>query len=272
MDARLRETSALIRVRRARAGDGAAIGRRAGLRAQNRYSGHFKRGPMTYTKRIVCLANSRKPPSGRCIAGIEVQPSGFGRWVRPVSERSTREISEEDRRYSDGAMPAVLDIIDIAMKQPQPHLYQQENHLIDDGYHWSRVKAASWSSIQPAVETFAGPLWLNGFSSSYGINDYVPEALAANLARSLYLIRPTALRIVVAVEGGGQYPAKRKARARFRFSGAEYCFVLTDPLMEQRYLAMGDGETRIDEALVCVSLGEFFNGNAYKLAAAIITP
>ena len=28
---------------------------------------------MGYTKRIVCLANSRKPPSGRCVAGRETR-------------------------------------------------------------------------------------------------------------------------------------------------------------------------------------------------------
>jgi hypothetical protein len=35
-----------------------------------------------YTKTIVCLANSRKPPSGRCIAGREVTQTGFGNWIR----------------------------------------------------------------------------------------------------------------------------------------------------------------------------------------------
>lgn len=38
---------------------------------------------MPETKRIVVLANSRKPP-GRCIAGIELIDGEPADWVRPV--------------------------------------------------------------------------------------------------------------------------------------------------------------------------------------------
>ena len=41
--------------------------------------------------------------------------------------------------------------------------------------------------------------------------------------------------------------------------------------MERQCLAGSDGRTRLDDALLCVSLGESFHGFAYKLAAAIVT-
>ncbi len=83
---------------------------------------------MGYTKTIACLANSRKPPSGgRCVAGREVTPSGFGAWIRPVSVRPTQEISEEERRYQDGTDPQVLDVIAIQLASAQPQLHQKEN-------------------------------------------------------------------------------------------------------------------------------------------------
>ena len=47
---------------------------------------------------------------------------------------------------------------------------------------------------------------------------------------------------------------------------------MTDPKVEAAALKGEDGESAIAEALLCVSLGEVWNGSAYKLVAAIITP
>lgn len=117
---------------------------------------------MNYTKTIVCLANSRKPPSGRCVAGREYHSGKFGEWVRPVSERETREVSEEERRYQDGTDPQVLDIISIKMKMQVPHAHQQENHLIDAGYYWEKQGRLSWHDLQGGIDGPDGSLgkWL----------------------------------------------------------------------------------------------------------------
>jgi hypothetical protein len=170
-----------------------------------------------YMKRIVCLANSRKT-TGRCIAGREFDGAAWGPWVRPVSERPTHEISEEDRQFSDGSMPALLDVLAVPILKAQPHEYQSENHLIDDKFYWSRQGVATWDSLQDAVENPGGPLWLNNSSSAYGENDRVADEEAAKLRRSLYLVRPKGLTIAVALEGGGMFPAKRRVRARFTVS------------------------------------------------------
>jgi hypothetical protein len=227
---------------------------------------------LSYTKTLVCLANSRKPPSGRCVAGREKVGNRLGAWIRPVSARPTREISEEERRYEDGSDPKVLDVISIEMTAAQPHDHQQENHVIDDSYYWDKRGTASWSELQMAVEDPAGPLWINGYSSSYGMNDRVPEVSLAALGRSLYLVRPSDLQIVVASEGGDFGPPRRRVRARFKLCGDSYCFVVTDPPVEREHLAKGDGETAVSPVLLSVSLGEVFNGYAYKLVASVITP
>ncbi len=85
---------------------------------------------MSYIKRIVCLADSRKM-SGRCIAGLEINnDDSVGGWIRPVSIRPSEEISLLDRRFKDGSQPSLLDILEIPMLNPQPHACQTENHLI----------------------------------------------------------------------------------------------------------------------------------------------
>jgi hypothetical protein len=196
----------------------------------------------------------------------------MGSWVRPVSARPSAEISEEERRYQNGDDPKVLEIVTIQMLKAVPRLHQQENHLIDESFYWEKSGTATWKQLQTGVENPAGPLWLNESSSGQGVNDRVPEAELTGIKRSLYLIRPEDLVISVASEGGDFAPARRRVRARFSHSGCHYKIGVTDPIVEREFLAGKDGETRIGEALMCLSLGELFHGNAYKLAAAIITP
>jgi hypothetical protein len=227
---------------------------------------------VTYQKTIACLANSRKPPSGRCIAGREHNFGKFGDWVRPVSDRDSREVSEEERRYEDGTDPQVLDIISITMKQPLPHNHQGENHLFDAEYYWAKTGRLSWEALQQAVDAPDGPLWDNGHSTRHGLNDQVPEANLAAHKRSLYLIQPENLRLVVGIDDNSPYQSRRRVRAHFELRGEPYHLVVTDPLVEREYFAKKDGEYRVAKAVICVSLAEPFNGYAYKLAAAVITP
>ena len=93
------------------------------------------------SKRIVCLANSRKL-SGRCVAGKEI---GTNCWIRPVSDRENGEVSEYERQYEDGTDPLVLDIIDVPLLNAQPKDFQQENWLLDPDQYWRRVRRVRWS-------------------------------------------------------------------------------------------------------------------------------
>lgn len=175
---------------------------------------------MSYTKTIVCLANSWKNTNesdGRCVAGRVYEKKAFGEWIRPVSDRNTHEVSGKERAYEgSGGDPEVLDVIEFPMSAPQPEGHQRENHVIDRSERWRKVGRLSWKQIQAAVETPSGSLWRNDRSSSKGKNDGVTTAGAAKLTRSLYLVRPTGLVLSKAKEPGWEgKPARIRVRARF---------------------------------------------------------
>lgn len=227
---------------------------------------------MTYDKTILCLANSRKPPSGRCVAGKEIDGDGYGHWIRPVSDRQGQEISEEERRFESGKKVQVLDVVTVPMIEPRPMRHQTENHLIDGEYYWTKVSVATWKDVQEAVDTVNGPLWINGYSTYHGLNDKIPENLVKGLKSSLMLMRVPDLSIEVGVESGFEgRPGRRRVRAVFKHSGHDYSIVVSDPEFEDTYFAKKNGQYELEGAIVCFSLTELIYGHAFKLAAAVFT-
>lgn len=220
-----------------------------------------------YEKQILCLANSRKP-SGRCVAGKE--KSGF--WVRPVSSRPGGELSEHDRWFDNGVDPQVGDIIHVPMLRTQSHAYQTENHVIDDENYWRFHRKATWPEVMALVDKVTGELWGNDSSSYYGLKDRLDLNVAAGLGESLKLIHVNDLVIIVRLEGGSLYPAKRKVRGHFTLNKHEYRLSITDPLIERAYFKGQDGEFDVGEATLCISLGEPYQGHTYKLIAGMILP
>lgn len=227
-------------------------------------------GNRTHMTRIVCLANSRKQ-SGRCVAGKELSQNGFGRWIRPVSDRPTREVLLSECRYLSGENPKLLDIVDVPLLERMPEGHQQENFRFEPNAYWEKRGRLDWHDLLKGVDELRQGLWIDGFSSFHGLNDRVPEAQLASLGSSLYLLHPEVLLVSVRTEQGYENrSAKRRVRVFFRLGNSEYCLVLTDPVEERHYLRGPDREVEVRNALLCVSLGELYHGYAYKLVAAII--
>ncbi len=219
---------------------------------------------MNYSKRIVCLANSRKL-SGRCIAGREISGNAVGSWVRPVSSRLNEEISLDERRFEDGSEPALLDVLEIPMVEPRAHSCQVENHLIDDQYYWTKVDEFPRSKLR-GLRDDPSELWINGHHSYNALNDRIPESEADSLSSSLVQIEPEQL--VICVERGLK---KLQVRAAFRFRGERYKLTVTDPDIERSFLRQGEGDYKYElPPVACVSIGEPFEGYRYKLVASII--
>ncbi len=224
--------------------------------------------PDKYTKTIICLANSRRI-AGRSVAGKELADGKIGAWIRPVSGRPAGELFDEDRHFQDGQDHKLLDVITIPMIGARPCGYQTENHLIDAGCYWTKEGEATWSDLQAALDTVTGPLWDNSSSSYNGLHDRVEETVANNLGGSLRLIEVMDLTIAVAVEGAKIGNAHRKVRGRFTLNGAPYLLAVTDPVIERKYLAGPDGDSKLGRAVICISLREPYRGYAYKLVAGV---
>ena len=220
-------------------------------------------------KRIVCLANSRKE-GDRCIAGKELLADGRpGGWVRPVSDRADEGVNERERQYADGGEPAVLDVIDVPLCQARPQGYQQENWLLDPERRWRRVERVGPDALERIVEP-AGPLWINGHHTHHGRNDRVPVQRAVSLHSSLRLIRVDRLELDVFAPRIEQGDFKRRMKGQFRYGGEDYRLWVTDPVYEQAYLNRPNDRYQRGACFLTVSLGEPYQGFAYKLIAAII--
>jgi len=223
---------------------------------------------MTTTKRIVCLANSRKL-NGRCIAGRELADGQPSIWVRPISNREHQEVSEYERQYQDGSDPRVLDVLDVPLLRGVPRTYQRENWLLDPKHYWERVGSVTWSGLLEFAEPVAS-LWVNGYSTYNGRNDQIPLATAETLTTSLVLIPLDELRLAVFSPGQAFGNTKRRVQARFTYAGTEYHLWVTDPGYERKYLSQPNGEHQLGQCYLTVSLGEPWEGHCYKLVAAIL--
>jgi hypothetical protein len=219
-------------------------------------------------KRIVCLANSRKL-QGRCVAGRELRKTGSGPWIRPISDRPTEEVSEEERRYQDGSDPRILDVIDVPLIAARPNGYQTENWLLDAQYYWMKRGTFRWEDLGDLRDQ-DGSLWLNGFSSYNGINDRVPLTRAMELTSSLKLIHVNRLDLRVFAPGEAFGNAKRRVQAVFTFDATDYALWVTDPVVEREYLAKSDGDYPLRNVYLTISIGEPYQDYCYKLVATVI--
>ena len=220
----------------------------------------------TQTKRLICLANSRKN-NGRCIAGIEIVNHKEPVWIRPVTSSLTGEVLESECIYSLGHPIRVLDILEVRLVGPQPKNYQQENWLIGPGRPWALLGRAKWADVDAGISK-SSTLWSDGDSSSSGANDRISDSALSGIHNSLRLIRVEHIELAVIAPYRGK--GAPQLRAKFTYAQAAYSLVVTDPRYELSYRSREVGSYQIGPALLTISLGEPYKGHVYKLVAAII--
>lgn len=226
-----------------------------------------------YEITILCLANSRKPPSGRCIAGKKFVNGKSLEWIRPISARSSHEVSEEERRYENGKKAQLLDIVTVPLIKATPSGHQVENHTLDPDYYWTEVGRANWKQVTAALDPYDASFWLESQSTYHGLSDKVAESDISKIRSSLKLVLVPNVEIRVRRETGYEgNPARRRVRASFVFKDESYLLSVTDPEIEESYLTKEDGNYPLGEAALCISLAEVWNGFAFRVAASVITP
>ena len=227
---------------------------------------------MSYVKTIVCLANSRKL-TGRCVAGKEWAGRVAGAWCRPVSARDRGELTAERWYARTWCDPRLLDLIEVALLNPHPSGCQSENHLVDSKVRWKFRGRVTPQCLIAALDHPVGPLWVNGESTTAGLNDRVSAEVAEEQPRSLVLVQPDRMTIKVGTEGTQLGQTRRRVRGLFSLAGHDYALSITDPLAEKPILLHPDGFiTELQRPILCISLSEkFASQNAcYKLIAGVI--
>lgn len=226
-----------------------------------------------YLRKIVCLANSKKPPSGRCVAGKELDSPHAGQWIRPISAREGQEVSEDERRYENGHRAQLLDIINVPLINHQPTDHQIENHILDADHYWAPLGKATWAQVNTLIDPYDANFWQPGESTYHGLNDKISALIAPSIHSSLKLIRPDNFALVVQREDGFEgRPSRKRVRGRFDYHGRTYILSVTDPWVEDDYLTRNEGTYQVDNAILCISLAGVWNGYAFRLVASVITP
>ena len=214
---------------------------------------------------LLCLANSIKL-GGRCVAGLRTDGSG---WLRPVGP-GDGTLYPAHYILEDLSEPGLMDVIALEVSRHEPAAHQPENWLID-GQPWELVRRPASLAARDLLRGALcnGPDLLGGTTDRESFARFEETPGVA----SLTVILPESLRWLVSTD-----EAKRKTRARFSLAGANYDLSVTDPHWRQSLTALPDGEHRwgslSEEAgkqpLLTISLGEPFEGDCYKLVAAVL--
>nr|VFK39847.1 MAG: hypothetical protein BECKSD772F_GA0070984_104810 [Candidatus Kentron sp. SD]VFK45295.1 MAG: hypothetical protein BECKSD772E_GA0070983_10519 [Candidatus Kentron sp. SD] len=157
----------------------------------------------------------------------------------------------------DEHMVKPLQKVKIELAKPAPLPNQPENFIVG-GARWvpkGNIGAREIAGYLDQPETLWGIEW----ASQKGTADRVPFSQIENrdieIAQSLYLVRVDDLQTYK--------DAWNKLRASFSYNGNAYDLSVTDPHAD-RHL-----QKTPRPGILCVSLGEEFNGYCYKIVAAI---
>ncbi len=202
------------------------------------------------TENIVILANSRKL-SGRCVAG----KNSDGVWRRLTKINGQAIPVFEAKNYK---MLRFFEVEGLVNRPSDEYNYHTENST------YSRT------SISANYDNIEFQSLVDYPEDIFGTGKKLAERDAQMLESSLLFVQVDNL--VISKESGGEY--KDKLRGSFIYNEVQYRDIaVTDSVFEQSFSARRcPYQERYDLAYITVSLGEIFQGYAYKLISGIYIP
>lgn len=198
---------------------------------------------------VIILANSVKH-SQHCVAGKCFRT---GQWIRPVSDRNGAELSHAQSKCQNphGAFnvkPLQKVLMNFSVHTPLPH--QPENYIIDDSI-WRQNYKINEEELNNYLDN---PVDIWGSSDRIAYSHILDGDI--NITQSLYLVHVQNLNLYK-----NQYD---KRRASFTYGDFSYDLAVTDPNFDRIIES-----SPIIKSILCISLGEEYEGNCYKLVATI---
>jgi hypothetical protein len=199
---------------------------------------------------IVILANSRKL-SGRCVAG----KNSDGTWIRLTKQNGAPIPVTEARNYH---MLNFFDVDGLVNRPSQEYNYHTENSTYTRTFQSRNYDNVTLESL------------LDYPDDIFGIGRRVDEDTAQELDSSLLFVEVEDL--CISKENGGSY--KDKLRGSFTYNGIFYSNIaVTDSVFEYNFSARRcPYQENYPIAYITISLGELFQGYAYKLLSGIYIP
>lgn len=203
------------------------------------------------TQTVLILASSRKP-GGRCVAGKIV---GTNQWIRPVGNAAGSALTTDQAVYTNsygGQRVKPLIKVEMELGTHVPLGHQPENYLYVPGWVQTRGYGVKAHQLHPYLDS---PETLWG-SNSDRVSDHDVRHGIVVVHQSLYLIAVSDI-----VFSRNAYNSRRTT---FTYNELSYTLACTD----LNYERFEDG-TLAPNGILCISLGEDYNGDHYKIVATI---
>lgn len=198
---------------------------------------------------VVILANSIKH-GNNCVAGKCLNTK---KWIRFVANDSGKELSLQQSKVSNpyGSYPVKpLQKVEIGLSKNAPLINQPENYVID-GSEWKQRFKVNKSDLQELLD-HPQSLWGPGNK----VECQQIKSGSKRIEQSLYLVKVEKLQLYTNSFG--------KRRAHFDYNDQHYDLPVTD----RNFDDMVSNENNL-EGILCLSLGEPFDGYCYKIVAGI---